>query len=54
MSHMDPESVGYVTKEQVEKLTIEELKAILLFFDPSDVSNTDAFEYSHLEVEDIK
>lgn len=51
---MDPEGIGYVTKERMERLTIDELKAILLFFDPLDVSNTDAFEYSHIEVEDIE
>lgn len=54
ISHMDPEGTGFITKEQVESLTIDEMKKILLFFDPSDVSNSDEFEYSHIDVDEVE
>ena len=43
----------FITKKQVEGFSLEEMKEIVLFFDPCDVSNTEEFEYSHIQVSDI-
>ena len=54
VKHLDPADSGYVTQEYIENLTIEQLKEVLLFIDPNDVSNTEEFEYSHIDAYDIE
>ncbi|XP_031551013.1 uncharacterized protein LOC116288376 [Actinia tenebrosa] len=51
--YIDPQNVGFITKEEVENFSIDKLKEIVLFFDPCDVSNTEDFEYSHIDAEQI-
>ncbi|XP_070570097.1 bifunctional peptidase and (3S)-lysyl hydroxylase Jmjd7-like [Ptychodera flava] len=50
---LDPDGRGYVTVEEINSLTIDQLKMLLLTFDPTDVSNTVEFEYSHISFEEI-
>ena len=52
--YLDPDGKGYITKEYVQNMTIDQLKEVLLFIDPNDVSNTEELEYSHIYAEDIK
>ncbi|KAK3714403.1 hypothetical protein QZH41_020655 [Actinostola sp. cb2023] len=53
--YIDPENSGFITRDKVESFSLEKMKEILvLYFDPCDVSNTEDFEYSHIQVEDIK
>lgn len=52
--YLDPDGKGYITKEYVQNMTIDQLKEVLLFIDPNDVSNTEELEYSHIHAEDIK
>lgn len=54
VEYLDSDGNGYVTQEYIQKLTIEQLKEVLLFIDPNDVSNTEEFEYSHIDVDDIE
>lgn len=56
VAYLDPNGKGYITKEYVQNLTIDQMKQILLFVDPNDVSNTEELEYSHIdggEIEDL-
>ncbi|XP_002734508.1 tRNA wybutosine-synthesizing protein 5-like [Saccoglossus kowalevskii] len=50
---LDPNGRGYVTVGEVKELSIDMLKKLLLTFDPTDVSNTVEFEYSHIAANDI-
>ncbi|KAL9958610.1 hypothetical protein ACROYT_G035650 [Oculina patagonica] len=54
VEYLDPDGNGYVTQEYIQNLTIEQLKEVLLFIDPTDVSNTEEFEYSHIDAYDIE
>ncbi|XP_019615833.1 PREDICTED: uncharacterized protein LOC109463450 [Branchiostoma belcheri] len=51
---VDPEGRGYITTDEVKALTREEMKDIMLIIDPTDVSDTSSFEYSHIQVEAIR
>lgn len=51
---LDPDGNGYITQEYIQNLTIHQLKEVLLFIDPTDVSNTEEFEYSHIDAYDIE
>ena len=54
MEFLDSSHKGYVEKVHVERMSIETLREMLLIFDPSDVSNQDDFEYSHIDVDDVR
>ena len=54
MEYLDPDHKGFVTREYIENLTVDQLKELLLFIDPNDVSNTEEFEYSHIDAPYIK
>ena len=49
VDYLDPDGKGYVTIEYVRNLSIDQLKEVLLFIDPTDVSNTEDLEYSHID-----
>ena len=49
VGYLDPDGKGYVTIEYVRNLSIDQLKEVLLFIDPTDVSNTEDLEYSHID-----
>ncbi|XP_035684646.1 uncharacterized protein LOC118421454 [Branchiostoma floridae] len=51
---VDPEGRGYITKDEVKALTVEEMKELMLVIDPTDVSDMESFEYSHIEAERIR
>ncbi|XP_020623160.1 uncharacterized protein LOC110060709 [Orbicella faveolata] len=51
---LDSDGNGYITQEYIQNLTIDQLKDVLLFIDPTDVSNTEEFEYSHIDADDIE
>ncbi|XP_066295392.1 uncharacterized protein [Branchiostoma lanceolatum] len=51
---VDPEGRGYITKDEVKALTIEEMKELMLIIDPTDVSDMSSFEYSHIPGEHIR
>ncbi|XP_070570099.1 uncharacterized protein [Ptychodera flava] len=50
---LDPEGRGYVTKEEVSSLTVDQLKELLLTFDHNDVSNSLEYEYGYISAEEI-
>lgn len=54
VAYLDPNGKGYITKEYVQNLTIDQVKQILLFVDPNDVSNTEELEYSHIDGGEIE
>ncbi|KAK2547733.1 Bifunctional peptidase and arginyl-hydroxylase JMJD5 [Acropora cervicornis] len=54
VAYLDPDDKGFITKEYLQNLSIDQLKDILLFIDPNDVSNTEELEYSHIEALDIE
>lgn len=54
VTYLDPDDKGFITKEYLQNLSIDQLKDVLLFIDPNDVSNTDELEYSHIEALDIE
>lgn len=49
VEYLDPDHKGFVTCGYIENLTVDQLKELLLFIDPNDVSNTEEFEYSHID-----
>ena len=49
VEYLDPDHKGFVTRGYIENLTVDQLKELLLFIDPNDVSNTEEFEYSHID-----
>ena len=54
VAYLDPDGKGYITKEYVQSFTIDQMKEILLFVDPNDVSNTEELEYSHIYADEIE
>ena len=54
VDYFGPEGNGYTTKEIINKLTIDRLKELVEIIHPNDLSNTDALEYGHLQVESIE
>ena len=52
--YLDPTGRGYITQEEVKSFSLEQLKELVLFVDPNDVSNTEDFEYSHINGDDIR
>ncbi|CAB3989861.1 Hypothetical predicted protein [Paramuricea clavata] len=51
---LDDSGSGTITKENVEKMSIDRLKQATLLFAPTDVSNTLDYEYSHIEESSIR
>ena len=49
VDYLDPDGKGFVTKEYVQNLSVDQMKEVLLFIDPTDVSNTEELEYSHID-----
>ena len=54
IKYLDPDGKGFITQEQVRNFSLTQLKDVLLFIDPTDVSNTEEFEYSHIDADDIR
>ena len=54
VAYLDPDDKGFITKEYLQNLSIDQLKDVLLFIDPNDVSNTEELEYSHIQALDIE
>ena len=49
VDYLDPDGKGFVTEEYVQNLSVDQMKEVLLFIDPTDVSNTEELEYSHID-----
>ena len=49
VDYLDPDGKGFVTEEYVHNLSVDQMKEVLLFIDPTDVSNTEELEYSHID-----
>ena len=49
VDYLDPDGKGFITKEYVQNLSVDQMKEVLLFIDPTDVSNTEELEYSHID-----
>ena len=50
---MDAENKGYVTKQDIEALTIEQVKQVANEIDP-DPANTEEYEFAVFDLKEVK
>ena len=50
---MDAENKGYVTKQDIEALTIEQVKQVANEIDP-DPANTEEYEFAVFDLNEVK
>ncbi|XP_038048809.1 uncharacterized protein LOC119722653 [Patiria miniata] len=53
-SALDPTNRGYITVEELNNFSISQLKDLVWSFQLLDPSDTDLFEYSHIQAYDVK
>ena len=51
---MDPSNLGFITLEDLNSYSIERLKEIVSSIDIVEPSDTDQYEYSYVDPDDIR
>eukprot|EP00794_Sanderia_malayensis_P017487 gene17487-19236_t len=54
LKYLDRDSSGYTTTQAIDNLNTSQLKDLVELIHPNDISNTDVFEYGHINPEHIR